>query len=66
MTMATLTQKNIHLGLAFGLSSYIHYHHGEKLGGRQLDMMLEKKLSVLHLDHQAAGRENDTGLGLSN
>lgn len=33
-----------------------------KHGGTQADMVLER---ALHLDHQAAGRESDTGPGLS-
>lgn len=31
----------------------------------QVDTVLERELRVLHLDRQAAGKENDTGPGLS-
>jgi hypothetical protein len=38
----------------------VHYQHGRKHGSRQADMVLEKRLRVLHLDQQAVGRESDT------
>lgn len=57
MTVATLTQKNLHLELTYSLSSLVHNRHGGKHSGTQADAMLEKQLSVLHLDHQTAGKE---------
>ena len=43
--------------LAYSFRYLVHYHHGRKHGGMQADMVQEKKLRVLHLDLQAAGRE---------
>lgn len=40
-----------------------HYHRGKKHGCMQADTVLETR--VLPLDQQAAGRDSDTGLGLS-
>jgi hypothetical protein len=33
----------------------VHYHHGDKPGSIQADMVPEKDLGVLHLDLKAAG-----------
>lgn len=38
----------IEVGLPF--RGLIHYHHGRKRGSVQADVVLEKKLRVLHLD----------------
>ena len=65
MIKATLIKENISLGLAYSFRGSVHYHHGRKHGSMQADMVLEKELRVLHLDPQAAGRESDTGPGLS-
>jgi hypothetical protein len=59
MTVVTLIKENISVELAYTFRGFIHYHHGEKPGVRQADMMLEKELRVLHLDLQAAGSNND-------
>lgn len=63
--MATLTEKNISLKLAYSLRSLVPYCHGRKHGNMQIDLMLEKELRALLLDQQAAGRVNETGPGLS-
>jgi hypothetical protein len=42
-----------------------HGHHGRKDGVTQTDMVKERRLRVLHPDSRAAGRENNTGPGLS-
>jgi hypothetical protein len=52
---ATLIKKNISLGLACSFRGLVHYHHGGKHGSMKTDMVLEKKLRVLHLDPQATG-----------
>ena len=52
MTKATLIKENIYLGLAYSFRGLVHYHHGEKNGSIQVDMVLEKKLTALHLDLQ--------------
>lgn len=46
--MATLKKENISSGLAYSFRSLVHYRHGRKHGGVQADMVLEKKLRVLH------------------
>ena len=43
----------------------VHYLYGGKHGSMRADIVLERWLRTLHLDQQAAGRESDTGLGLS-
>ena len=58
MTKATLNAEITELGLAYSFRGLALYHHGRKLGSIQADMMLEKELSVLHLDLQAGGRES--------
>ena len=61
MTTATLTKESTKLGIACGFRGLIHYHHGRKhdgkLAGTQANMVLKKKLGVLHLDLQTAERE---------
>ena len=47
----------IEAGLQF--RGLVYYHRGRKHGGTQVDMVLERQLKVLPLDHQAAGREGD-------
>jgi hypothetical protein len=42
------------LGLAYSFRGSVHYLHGGKHGSVQADMVLEKKLRVLHLDLKAA------------
>ena len=42
------------MGLAYSFSRLVLYHHSGKHGSIQADMVLEKKLRVLHLDVQAA------------
>ena len=65
MTTAAPIKDNILMGLAYRSRALVHYHHGRKHGGVQADMVLEKKLRVLHPGQQAAGREYDTGPGFS-
>ena len=43
--------------LAYSFRGLIYYHHGEKHGSVQADMVLEKELRVLYLDPQRAGKE---------
>jgi hypothetical protein len=59
MTTATLIKtKTKHLiGVGLQLRGLIHFCHGRKQGNMQTDMMLEKELSILHLDSKAAGRD---------
>jgi hypothetical protein len=38
------------LGLNHRFRGSVYYHHGEKHGSIQVDMVLEKELRVLHLD----------------
>jgi hypothetical protein len=45
------------MGLAYKFRALVHHHDGGKCGSMQADMVLEKKLRVLHLDTQAAGRK---------
>ena len=62
---ATLIKENIELGLADSFRDLVHYHQGEKHGSTQADLVLEEELRVLHLDTKAAGKDSDTGPGLS-
>jgi hypothetical protein len=55
MATTTLIKENSSLGMAYSFRGLIHYHHGGKNGNFQADVVLEKKLSVLHLDPTAAG-----------
>ena len=48
-----------------GAGLQIQRYHGGKHGSMQVDTVLERELRVLHLDRQAAGKENDNGPGLS-
>jgi hypothetical protein len=47
------------------LRGLVHYLHAGKHGGTQAIMILEKLLRLLHLNQQGAGRECDSGIGLS-
>jgi hypothetical protein len=58
-------QGNSSNGKHFIGAGLVHYHHGRKHGGMQVDLVLEKELRALHLDLQEAGKESDTGPGLS-
>ena len=53
------------VGLACSFRGLVHYHHSRKYGSMQVRMLLVKELRVLHLDWQAAEKENVTGHGLS-
>jgi hypothetical protein len=50
MTMTTLTEENISLGLAYSFRDLVHYHHDRKHGGMLADMVLKKDQSSLDLD----------------
>jgi hypothetical protein len=65
MTTATLTKANISLLLLFSLRGSVHYHHGGKHCIMQADMVLEKALTVLYLDPQAAVMNEPLDLVLS-
>ena len=54
MSTAALIKRNISLGLVHSFSGLVHYCHGDKHDSMQADMVLEKKLRVLHLDLLAA------------
>lgn len=43
------------MGLAHSLRGLAYYCHGEKHGGTQADLVLEKELRVLPLDPQVVG-----------
>jgi hypothetical protein len=45
------------LGLAYSYRDSKHYHHGRKHGSIQADMVLEKELSILHVDLTVARRD---------
>jgi hypothetical protein len=57
--MATLIKESISLGLAYSFRDLVHYCHGSM----QVDIVLERKLRVLHLGPQAA--ELNTTLSLA-
>jgi hypothetical protein len=40
--------------MAYSFRSLVHYHHGRKHGSIQAEMVLEKGLTVLHIDLKAA------------
>ena len=44
------------IGAGVQFRGLVHCHHGGKHGGMQADMVLERKLRVLHMDPQGAGR----------
>jgi hypothetical protein len=59
MTMATWKYKrnikeNVSLELAYSFRCSVSYHHVEKHGSMQTDMVLEKELRVLYLALKAA------------
>ena len=48
-------KENIYLiGLAYSFRGSVHYHLGGRHGSMQVDMVLKKELSILHLNLQAA------------
>jgi hypothetical protein len=49
------------LGLVYSFRGLVCYHHGRKHGSLQADMVLEKKLRVLHLDLKTAKRMPSAG-----
>jgi hypothetical protein len=62
VTIATRIKETFHWGWLTGL---VYYHHGEKHGSAQANMVLEE-LRVLNLHQQAAERDNEhTRSGLS-
>jgi hypothetical protein len=44
------------LELAYSFRGSILYHHNKKHGSRQVDMVLEEALRILHLDMKVAWR----------
>jgi hypothetical protein len=56
MTKITLIKANISLGLDYSFRGSVHYHHDRKHGSEQVDMVLEEKLRILHLDLEASRR----------
>ena len=56
MMVSTVMKENIYLiGASLQFRGLVHYCHGKNHGAEQANMVLEKKLKVLHLDLQAAG-----------
>ena len=55
MSKAALIKENISLELAYSFRDLIHYHHSEKHGSMQADMVLEE-LRVLLLDLQTSDK----------
>jgi hypothetical protein len=54
MIMAILIKENHLLGPAYNFRVLVYYHHGGSMHGIvQADMVLEKELSVSHLDPRA-------------
>jgi hypothetical protein len=53
---AQLDQGNSYKGKHL-IGGWPHYHNVEKQGSTQADMLLERKLRVLHPDQQAIGKE---------
>jgi hypothetical protein len=51
------------LGLAYSFRGSVHYHHDGKHGSIQADMVLEKKLRVMHLDTKAVRKRLVSMLG---
>ena len=47
------------LGSGLEFRSLVCCQHGRKHGSMQVDMVLERKLRVLHLDLQTAGRDSE-------
>lgn len=45
------------IGAHLQFRGLVHFYHGRKHGDTQGDMVLEKEMSVLHLDPHAAGRK---------
>ena len=52
-------------GADFQFQRFIHYHHGENPGSLQADMLLEKELRVLHLDHRQQKERPCATLGIA-
>ena len=52
--MATFIKENIVTGDGLHFRGSVHYHYGRKHDSVQADMVLEKKLRVLHPEWQAA------------
>jgi hypothetical protein len=51
-------KENISSGLAYSFRVSVHYHDGRKCDSLQADMVLEKDLRSLYLDH----RQQETDL----
>lgn len=57
MTKSTLTKESIEFRLAYSFTHLAHYYHGRRHGNIQTDIVLKKKLRVLHLILQLEGGE---------
>lgn len=55
MTMAIPIKESIQLGLAYSFKELIYHRHGRKCDDMHVDMIVAKKMKVLHLDLQATG-----------
>ena len=54
MNTSTFIKDSIYLGLAYSFRGSVYYHHGRKHGSVQADMVLVKKVRVLHPDPKEA------------
>ena len=57
MTTVTLIRKNISLELYYIFRGLTHRHYDRKHGGKEVEIMLEKELRILHLHLKASGRD---------
>jgi hypothetical protein len=48
MTMATFMKNDFKWGQDYSFRGLVYYHHGEKHGGMQADMVLEKDMRTLN------------------
>lgn len=46
--------------LVYSFRGLVHYHHDDKHGSVQADMVLEEELSILQPEQQTAGRETES------
>jgi phosphoribosylaminoimidazole carboxylase (NCAIR synthetase) len=55
--MTKATSINIYLGQTYTFKHSVHYNYGGKHGSMQVDMVLEKKLRVLHFYQKETRRD---------
>ena len=64
MIKTTLINKNIDMGVTYSFRGLVHYHPSTH-GGIQANVVLAKKLRVLHLHPQETGSELGVTLGMA-